>query len=174
MTCIIGIEHRKKVYIGADSGIVQGYNSSITRAPKIFKLKSILFGTCGNIRVSQLIQHMLSIPQDKRKNDPLKYMILDLVPRIRKMLDKEGCLGEEGFESELIVGYKGQLFKIDPFFQVVTYDRGYVTTGVGENIALGVLATTTSLSPEKRIMKALEIVSSFEKIIIPPYIIQSI
>ena len=44
MTCIAGLVHEGKVYIGADSAGVSGYDKTIPVAPKVFRRGGFIVG----------------------------------------------------------------------------------------------------------------------------------
>ena len=65
MTCVIGLEHKGEVYIGADSAATSGWAVSATRLPKVFLVNEFLIGYAGSFRMGQLLQHKLQIEHVK-------------------------------------------------------------------------------------------------------------
>ena len=77
MTCIIGIEHGGKVYMGGDSAGTIGWTSRPLSIPKVFKKQNMLIGVSGTMRETQLLQYELSLPH-KEADSPFIYLIYTL------------------------------------------------------------------------------------------------
>lgn len=59
MTCIIGLENKGKVYMGADSASSNGYSINVSGNPKLFRSGPFLIGFTSSWRMGQLLQHQL-------------------------------------------------------------------------------------------------------------------
>ena len=55
MTCIVGLIHEDKVYIGADSAGAANGNITIRKDKKVFKVGEFIFGCTSSFRMIQLI-----------------------------------------------------------------------------------------------------------------------
>ena len=94
------------------------------------------------------------------------------IAAVRKCLKNNGYAEVKNNEErigEFIVGYKGNLYKISSDLQVGISEENYTVTGCGEKYALGSLATTYSLSPKYRVLKALEVAEKFSGGIRKPF-----
>src|SRR5690554_2044947 len=109
MTCIVGLEYNKKVYIGGD---IQGTgpNSKIIHTqPKVFKRKSILFGYCGSYRFGQILEQNVPDPvEPKNEQDVYRWLVAVLVPNIRDTLNDQGYSGH----TNCLIGIGGQLWEL--------------------------------------------------------------
>lgn len=178
MTCIVGLEHEGRVWMGGDSaGTREGDMAlRILGDVKIFFVKDVLFGSSGSRRINQLLRFSLKIPHQKVKDD-YRYLCTDLINAIRVCLKGGGNSGteehgEEEMEANVLTGYRGHLYNIETDYSVVTMANiGFDACGSGENYALGSLFSTqeTKLSPEKRITLALTTASYFSAGVAPPF-----
>jgi ATP-dependent protease HslVU (ClpYQ) peptidase subunit len=160
MTCIVGIQHGGKVYIGGDSAGVDGNLGRYVRADKkVFRNGQFIMGFTSSFRMGQLLAYKLSPPNIKEGQDPLEFMVVDFVEAVRSCL-KEGGVAriehniEEG--GSFLVGHRGQLFEIHDDFQVGIPTRGYSACGCGEDFALGSLYETVKKPPMERVRRALK------------------
>lgn len=177
MTCIVGLEHEGRAWMGGDSAAVTASDMSlrIMEKPKILAIKDVLLGSAGSIRVNQLIHFSLKIPRQKVRDD-YRYLCTDFINALRECLKNGGSArmeegGEEGMENNLLVGYRGHVYQIETDYNVQTYKIGFGACGNGGNYALGSLFSTqrTKLSPEKRITLALETAAYFSAGVSPPF-----
>jgi len=142
MTCIVGIVNKKekRVVMGADSAGVGGYEITIRKDPKIFKVGDFVIGCTSSFRMIQLLRFSLKLP--KVEKEIYEYMCTDFIDAVRKCL-KEGGFMEKERDAEVIgtflVAYKDRLFKIESDLQVGESVDGIMACGCGENYALGVL-----------------------------------
>ena len=67
MTCIVGLEHDGKVYMGGDSAAVGGMDVYPSRIPKVFQAGRYLIGYTTSFRMGQLLQYGLDKIARKRK-----------------------------------------------------------------------------------------------------------
>lgn len=174
MTCIVGIIHKKKVYIAGDSLGVADYHS-VTRADeKVFKVGTFIFGFTSSYRMGQLLRYTFKPPIQKCKDD-YEYMVKDFIPAIQKCFEKGGFLTEKDKEKHggtFLVGYKGSLYNIEGDFQVGKSSFNYDAVGCGYELALGALYILTKMSVEKPkeiLIKALEAATEFSAAVKPPY-----
>src|SRR5436305_5717111 len=90
MTCIVGVAEQGVVYIGGDSAAVSSYNKTVKRDPKVFKKGDLLFGTCGSVRMRQLLQYKLDIPVYSG-GDLMEYLVTHFINAVRD------CFKDGGF-----------------------------------------------------------------------------
>lgn len=83
MTCIIGLADQGKVYIGADSIVSNGYTREITERSKVFRVGEFLIGSCGSIRMANVLQYHLSVRPIEEHEDVDRYMVVAFVEGVR-------------------------------------------------------------------------------------------
>ncbi len=129
MTCIVGMTHRGRVYMGGDSAAVQGWTRRQTALKKVFRRGPFLIGYTSSFRMGQLLQHHLDVPKQTDSQEDMAYMVTRFIESARKLLkDKGFAKVESNSESggQFLVGYRGQLYTIHRDFQV-----GHVADGTG-------------------------------------------
>ena len=163
MTCIVGIEHEGKVYMGGDSAAVAGWDMRIETGPKVFHLGEFLIGYTSSFRMGQLLQYHLSVkPQEKESNRA--YMILVFAEAVRELLKSHGYARIENNEEEggiFLVGYRGELYKVDCNFAVLRSADGFDAVGCGASYARGALKALDWEYPQQALETALEVAAHF-------------
>ena len=173
MTCIVGIEQGKAVWIGGDSAGFDGYDIRTREDSKVFVVKNVLFGFTSSFRMGQLLRFSLKIPRQKVRDDH-RYLCTNFIDAVRNCLRKGGFTTVDDNEEtggNFLVGYKGKLYSVESDFQVGRTTIGFDATGCGEPYALGSLYATKNvgLDPEQRIMRALETAAQFSAGVAPPF-----
>ena len=164
MTCIAGIKHQGKVYIGCDSAGVGGWEITSRKDPKIFISGKFAFGCTTSFRMIQLLRYRLKIPSLPVSDGQIhRYLSTDFVDAVRQCL-KDGGMAEKEKDVEkggtFMIGVHGRLFVIHDDYQVSESLDSYASIGSGAAYALGSLATSIG-NPIKRIKKALEVAAYF-------------
>ena len=177
MTCIVGIAHKGRVYIGGDSAGVAGYDIVTRSDEKIFPNGDFLFGFCGSFRMGQLLRYALVPPSKEEGQDIYAYMVTRFIDAVRECLKAGGYASkdkevEEG--GDFLVGYNGRLFRIESDYQVGESSNGYDAIGCGESYALGSLYMTNASAPHGRVTKALDAAEYFSAGVRGPFHIMSI
>jgi ATP-dependent protease HslVU (ClpYQ) peptidase subunit len=178
MTCIVGLVHDGKVYMGGDSAGVAGYDLTVRADEKVFTNGEFIMGFTSSFRMGQLLRykfkppyHMPGVPTDE-------YMVTSFVDEVRKCLREGGyARNNNGEESggTFLVGYKGELFVIHDDYQVAKVVDGFAAVGCGYQVARGALfATSPGLLPEDRVKKALEAAERFSAGVRGPFVIKSL
>lgn len=173
MTCIVGVNHDGKVYLGGDSAAVsEVYDITIRVDPKVFIVNNdMAIGYTGSFRMGQLLRY-ITLPKHLEGMDCFQYMVTAIIPFIRKTFTDGGYnmkvdgRDEGGF---FLIGYRGHLYKIDEDYQVGEGTDEYAAVGWGRPYALGSLWHTKSLSPEDRINTALEVAAYYSGAVAPPF-----
>lgn len=179
MTCIIGLIHDGKIWMGGDSAGASGGRLTVRRDPKIFiKDNKMIMGFTSSFRMGELLQFGLHLPV--HYVETYEYMITDFVDAVRECL-KRGGFSEKDKEvekgGEFLVGYKGRLFKISSDYQVEEAVLPYNACGSGEDTAMGVIYALKFLgsnNPEKMIRIALSAASEFCSGVREPFTILSL
>lgn len=179
MTCIIGLEHNNKVYLGCDSLSIEGWNSQISAYDKIFKRGEFLFGVAGYPRVGQILNYSLPITPQLETQDDMAYLSSIFVKVVRECF-KENEIGSTddngshyGFSS-VIFGYRKKVYLLDSNFQIINFTEGYTAIGSGKDLALGAMYVLKDLQPKQRILKALEASAYFNIGVSKPFKVMSI
>lgn len=184
MTCIVGLVHKGKVYMGADSAGSDDRTTRSIRVPKLFRINvslkhrehCFLIAYTHSFRFGQIVNfHLkpfLAAAADLNYS-PGEYMVTVFVAALREALKAHGFMGkdDEGFDfgGTMMVGYCGHLYSIYTDFQVNEFADDMDALGSGHMFALGAMAATPRLSPEKRIRTALEAAGRFDRTVCGPY-----
>ncbi len=180
MTCIVGLVHRKTVYIGADSASVLGWTSRVTRLAKVFQKGPFLIGYTSSFRMGQLLQHALAVPVQgtaRKERDDMKFMVTVFAEHVRSLLKDRGMSKvEANAESggQFLVGYRSRLYSVMSDFQVNEMADGYDAVGSGAEYALGALYAMKGVAPQTRVRRALEVSAHFSMAVCPPFVVRSL
>lgn len=161
MTCVIAIvSDNGSVVLAADSGGFQEAVKEIRLEPKVFEKHGALVGFAGCFRTGQVVKVIMdSDIQDMTESveayeEPIKYLVSEFVPKLIKILKKQGCLtNESGLKSmsaELLIAFGGRAFKIETDFNVSEIES-VGAIGSAAHCAIGYLA---SLKASGRYMTA--------------------
>lgn len=166
MTCIVGLEHDGRVWIGGDSAGVAGWSLTVRADEKVFANGDFIFGFTTSFRMGQLLRYGLTLPSLCRDgdipslwSDPDRWMATQFVDAVRDCL-KAGGYSKKSDEVEsggqFLVGYKGHLWQVDRDYQVGRAAHGYLAVGCGDELALGAMhAVSDGLSPHDTVLAAL-------------------
>lgn len=179
MTCIVGFVHQGTVYMGGDSAASDGTNVKVRLDPKVFIVqKRFLIGFTSSFRMGQLLRFSLKPALQKKGQSDYEYMCTGFINAVRKCFAAGGYMGKDKDEGEreeggsFLVGYKGVLYEIESDFQVGINKEPFCSIGCGDDYAHGSLFTTAQLdlSPEERILYALQTAQHFSGAVLPPFI----
>ena len=142
MTCIIGLEHNGRVYMGCDSAATTGYHLVSTTSPKVFKNCRLLIGYSWSFRMGQILQFARNYPDIDKFLDNYEFLVSSFIPFVRGIMKDAGFLKIENNQEEsgqFMIGIRGQLFGIDSDFSVLRNNFGYDSIGSGKEYALGAM-----------------------------------
>jgi ATP-dependent protease HslVU (ClpYQ) peptidase subunit len=159
MTCIVGLKHKGKVYLGGDSAGVAELDVTVRNDKKVFRNGDFIMGFTSSFRMGQVLAYKLTPPDMKQDQDMMEYMVCDFIDAVRDCLKAAGFTKitenqEEG--GTFLVGFRDRLFMIDCDFQVGESISGIESVGCGGPFALGSLYSTKGKEPKKRVLEALE------------------
>lgn len=186
MTCIVGVKHNGKVYIGGDSASVDGYSVNSRRDRKVFKNTNFLIGFAGSFRMGQIMRFNFKPPKHKPSKSDYEYMCTDFVKKMQTTFEANGFDGqnkrsEKETCGQILVGYRSELYEIGEDYQVGVVFDDFNAIGIGYDLALGSLYTSCTLetsgvviSPEEKIKYALDASSKYNGGVLPPYTIDYI
>ncbi len=180
MTCIVGLIHQQKVYIGGDAAGIcpEDLEVIIRKDKKVFQVGEFIMGGTSSFRMIQLLQYGFKPPEYK-DGDIMRYMVVDFVNAVRTLFQKGGFMAqsEDGdLGGTFLVGFRGRLFTIQSDYHVEESMSNYAAVGCGQAYSLGALhqLEKSKLSPEKKVQKALESAVKFSGGVRPPFTILSI
>lgn len=167
MTCIAGLEHNGKVWIGGDSAGASGGYLTIRADEKVWAAKGFAFGFTSSFRMGQLLRYNLTPALEhhevtKTADAELQYMFsTKFIDGVRGVLKTGGFAQvSNGVErgGTFLVGWRGKLYMIHDDFQVGRASQGFYAVGSGGAHAEGALhATQTArMGAERRVLAALE------------------
>lgn len=175
MTCIVAIKTKTNVVIGCDSMRSSWSVGRCTAADaKYVKHNNIIYAAAGLKAIMNRIRFdsdLESIAYDPKK-EPLRFISVDLVPKIRAAL-KEIDTTEKGrqlMDGSMLIAFGKHLFTLDCVYGP-SECADYWADGSGEQVALGVLYATKGQKPEKRIRTALEAASFLSQGVGPPFVL---
>lgn len=136
--------------------------------PKVFIYKHFAFGVTGSGRVNNVIYSSFK-PPGNIQADPLVYMTTDFVDVLRRTLERANVDlherdsdGERHESFDVLVGYQGKLYCVDPTFQVIQFRDNFFAIGAGSSYALGVLWRTRDYKDsERRVRDAVKAANYF-------------
>ena len=161
MTCIVAVVEQAIIYFGGDSISVKDYNKILNRDSKIFQRNGILIGTCGSVRMRNLLQYRLEIPE-YAGGDPMEFLVNDFVVAVRECFKKNGFVqeerGREMFDGRILLGFEHDLYVVGCEFDIGRFAEPYCAIGIGEEYAYGSLFSTSQLGlqPFQRLKMALQ------------------
>ncbi len=172
MTCVIGLVHRKRIYMGADSAASGNRFIRTTNLPKVFRNGPCLIGYCGSFRMGQVLQHCLEVPKQPPGEAAETYMVTRFIDAVRVAFKTKGVSAIEQNKEKgghFMVGYRGHLYSINSDFHVGDMLDGFDCIGSGAPVALGAMKALEDQPPRERIQRALEITSYFISDVAPPF-----
>ena len=160
MTCIVGLELGGKVYIGGDSAGVSGLSLCVRADEKVFVSGPFVMGITDSFRMGNLLRYKLSPDEQSSTQTDHEFMCTTFVDAVRVCLKDGGYTTvTNGVEQggTFLVGYRGQLYSIQPDFQVGMSASPFDAVGCGADIALGAMSAITVNDPTARIEQTLAI-----------------
>lgn len=186
MTCIVALSVGNKVYLGGDSAASDEKSGLVLQVtdPKVFKVGQYGIGFVDSFRMGQILQYNWTPPIYKPtagfKNLD-KFMRTKFVESIKEVYQENGygkfgtSAGDDGDEGGIIiiaVQNTGRIFTMDVDYHVSELSTTYYAEGSGQQVALGSLASTSSIkTPRKRVRMALEASAKFIMSVKPPFTI---
>ena len=186
MTCIIGYVHDGKVYMGCDSASASGWETRrLGKTKKIIYLPymgKMLLGVAGWPRVSQILCHHLKDFLDDTVfadyvTNKAWFVGEHIVEPIRSCLRRYNLLETENDiermkDTEILLGFAGELFSIGPSFCIEQYVEPFTAIGVGSQYAMGAMEAfmlREDFEPEFIVRQALRISGQFCNGVCDPY-----
>lgn len=176
MTCIVGIAVDGKVFMGADSAGVGGWDIANRKDVKVFRNEDLVIGCTTSFRMIQLLQYQLRPPKRHPDTDAMRYMVTDFIEAVRTCFRNGGFMTKDRDAEaggDFLVGCAGRLFHVHGDFQVAERADGFDACGCGESYALGALAVMPlSGPPRERLEVALGIAERFSAGVRGPFVFE--
>lgn len=163
MTCIVGLAYGGRVFMGADSAGVSGWDLTVRADSKLFERGPFLMGFTSSFRMGDLLRYRLEVPEHPELIADREYLATVFVDAVRACL-KDGGFATKDKEAEaggdFLIGYRGHVYTIHGDYQVAESLDGFMAVGCGAQAALGALYATGALvegcTPDQRIELALK------------------
>lgn len=182
MTCIAGLVSGGGVWLAGDSSASGGLDQYILGVPKVFRKGPMVIGGAGSIRIIQVLQYDLKLP-DVRRADTARYMCSTFPKALIALVSGHHAMGEDSecgkkMDAALLIGWRGQLFVIQDDFSVFPAGSApFLAVGSGWAAAQAALHQQELLGdtrdPEKRLIDALTISSQYTTNVAPPFYVVS-
>lgn len=160
MTCIVGLIDGDKVHMGCDSVSSDGYRIWPRNDCKMFcrswivdktgQEEKMLIGFTTSWRMGQLLRYDMNMPDPPAMEPTFQWMVKKFVRSIRRTLHDGGFAKQvDNVEKggTFLVGYRGQLFRIESDYQVMEIAGIYDSVGSGWDHAMGSLHTSLRMAP---------------------------
>lgn len=176
MTCIVGLVHEARVYIGGDSAAVSGWDLTVRADAKVFKRGPFVMGFTTSFRMGQLLRYRLEIPKRPEGMALDEYMATLFVDASRQCLKDGGQAKRENEVEEggsFLVGHEGRLFHVAADYQVGEAVDGFTAVGTGADSARGSLFASSLRRPRPRVEQALAAAERFNAAVRGPFTVLS-
>lgn len=181
MTCIVGLVDGNRVWIGGDSHAAAGCQRypDTPMERKVFRRGEMAIGATGPSRMTQLLEHILEIPEHPLDLAPYVYLVTLLAPAIRRaIVEHDGVkINDPSDGWEFLLGYRGALYAVCHDLSV-SHLPEYGAVGCGREYATGSLYSsnrlTAPMEPEWRVRMALEAAAMHDVHVAPPFIVESV
>lgn len=151
MTCIVGLKHGGKVYIGGDSiGFCPSTYAKTVRADeKVFHNGEFIFGFTTSFRMGQILRYSFTPPPRLETTaSDMEYLVTTFIPAVIQAFETHGfSTSDNGAKTggQFLLGYRGELYCIFSDYQVSRPVIPYDAVGCGEDLAKGALHVLLSL-----------------------------
>ncbi len=174
MTCIVGVAHNGKVYMGGDSSASDEHNSFVStrKEPKVFIKGDYLIGYAGSFRFGKVLEHTFIPP--KLNDDNLdRFLNTIFIDSLRQYCDESKVdPSSEQDSAEMLLGVNGRLFEFCNDWHFGEDSNNFNSIGSGSQFAMGSIFSTRRIkSPHARIKTALEASERFSPSVSGPFTI---
>jgi len=158
MTAIVGFTKDGIVYMAGDTLGSSEYTES-----KVFKNGEFLIGYTSSFRFGQILEYEFCPPNRLEGLKDKEYIVKYFIKELRKCLEENKYTSQDskGESGICLLGYRGNLYKIQSDFSILQSAYGYDACGSGDLICLDALGILKDLdiSPKDKVIKAIEIAS---------------
>lgn len=166
MTCIVGVTHENKVYMGADSCGSNLYSWQTVGNNKVFEVGDFLIGCTTSFRMIDLLTYSLTGVIQRPEDSDDKFVRTTFINSVIDCF-KANDFGESGKGGNFLLGYKGKLYEVQDDFSILNSPAWGASVGSGEQSARGSLwstlpgqiklneETALAIDPKQRVFLAL-------------------
>ena len=153
MTIIVAVTaSNKAVWMGADSIVTQiegkTYSSKYPVAyPKVFRRGNMLFGAAGDGLFEQMLRFDFVIPRRAARMDPDAYVAGPFSRALFAEMEKRNLMKDVS-ETNLLLGYCGRIYELQPNPIIERSGRGFAATGSADAYAMGSLVEKLRKPPK--------------------------
>lgn len=163
MTCIVGIETTDGAVIGADAFYGSAHYADTRTGSKIVERNGWHIGVAGSSRLSNLLLHAFTWPKAPRRDNTAA--VVRVATDIAKMATSDELVastegGQKSLASEVMLVIGGHIYTLGRDLGACRSRRGFAAIGSGDQYALGALAVTKAMDPQKRVLTALRAVAA--------------
>ena len=178
MTCIVGIAHNGKVYMGGDS-CGSSYTWQTVGNPKVFRVDNrFLIGCTTSFRMIDILRFELEVGEQAADVSDDEFIRTTFIRAVRDCFKEHGWLKGSTDKNEggnFLLGYRGTLYEVQDDFSVLNSPKTGMAVGSGESPARGSLHTTREDSDaQKRVIQALEAAEAVAIGVKAPFLVRSI
>lgn len=161
MTCIVGLKHKGKVYIGGDSlGSDSDFNKVVRADEKVFAKGEMIFGFTTSYRMGQILKYAMSIPTRPEGIDDMEFLVAHFIPTLINAYEEGRYSNSDKGRltgGTFLLAYRKELYKIEDDFQVGKPVDDYEACGCGHAYAKGSLFATKyiKMEPKERLLTSL-------------------
>lgn len=175
MTAVVGLIEDGRVWMGADSATTwDDTRLQVTSNPKVFRVGPFLVGSSGSGRTQRILRHGWNPPR-RRKGGLEQYVATVVVDSIRKALVEGGVAEKkdnvEDAAGDVLLGFRGHLFRMDADYNVDEARVPYDAVGCGSHIVLGAMYALKA-PPKQRILTALRAAQEFNWGVRGPFVVE--
>lgn len=152
----------------------------VCRDSKVAKRGEMLLGCAGEVRLLNLVQHVLEIPQRKTRMTDMRYLtgpFADALARCVRLraphIDATGS-DKDGMEFALLLGYRGALYSMDSNYDIVRSVDDFDAIGTGAQVARGALYMAGTLAPRTALLRALTAAERYKSNVRRPFRVVSL
>ena len=170
MTCIAGyIEQNGDIYMGGDSIGIIGSDYLISKDPKVFIRRNMIFGFTSSFRMGDILKYDFDIPDHDPKISTNEYLtsifLVDLLERYeeRKFLQITDNVAMSGI---FLLGYDKRLFRVESDFCIIEDVKNYAAAGCGQDFTKAILYSLedSGLTAEEKITKSMIAAAEFSMV----------
>lgn len=182
MTCVVGLVHKGKVFMGGDSISIDGWSSFDTaNSDKVFVVDNFIYAIAGSWRIRDIMQHAFTPPEHNPEHSDDKYMKLTYVQALAKCFEdnkfltlKDGVM--EIQDVGLLIGYKGKLYKLNGDMAMLRCPDWGASEGIGYQASTAVLYALRNMvkDPTRRALISLEAAEQTNASVRRPFVVLSL
>lgn len=186
MTCIVGIVGDDGiVYLGGDSAgaNVDTYSIINRKDPKVFNKGPYIIGYTSSFRMGQILMYNWKAPDNPIGMEDFEFMVSKFAESVRSCFKEFGysiCENNKEKAGEFLVGYRGQLYKVEADYQIAMTHDSFMSVGCGQELAIGAMHAIeetenilceASLAIQTKLEIALKAAAKFSAYVRGPFVI---